>query len=188
MPGVTIAGTNLTVWRESYVNLKYTPLDSHVALLAWDDRVHKTGAGYRIDVPSPPQTADTALVFSASQAEIDTVPEGFTGKEPRKNADKSPLDWTVVLTDTSGEAARLPLSHDQVLYPQIKGETRRIGLVDSAPRSEIVMRRFRFPLADFARANPKLNLARLAQIRFDFDRSKRGAIALDDVGLDSQAR
>jgi hypothetical protein len=184
MQGVTIDGTNLTAWRESYVSIKYTPLDSHVALLAWDDRVHKTGANYRIDILLPPQTTtDTALVFSASQAEISTLPETFGVKGARRNPDKSPLDWTIVLTDQNGDTARLPLSHDQVLYPQVKGETRRIGLIDMAPRSEIVMRRFRFPLADFQKSNPKFDPSRLAQIRFDFDRSKRGAIALDDIGL-----
>jgi len=184
MPGVTIDGTNLTAWRESYVSLKYTPLDSHVALLAWDSRAHKTGANYRIDLLFPPETAaDTALVFSASQSEIATLPAAFWINGSLRNPDRKPLDWTIVLTDTNGETARLPLSHDQVLYPQVKGETRRLGLIDTAPHSEIVMRRFRFPLTDFLTVNPKLNLARLAQIRFDFDRSKRGAIALDDVGL-----
>jgi dienelactone hydrolase len=184
MPGVKIDGANLTAWRESYVSLKYTPLDSHVALIAWDNRVYKRGANYRIDLPNPlPPPENAALVFSASQAEIPTLPDTFGVRGGSRNPDKKPLDWTIVLTDADGETAHLPLSHDQVLYPQVKGETRRISLIDTAPRSEIVMRRFRFPLADFQKENPKLNLARLAQIRFDFDRSKRGAIALDDVGL-----
>jgi len=104
-------------------------------------------------------------------------------KGARKNPDKHAVNWSIVLTDASGQSARLPLSHDQVLYPQVKGETRRLGIIDTAPQSEIVMRRFRFPLADFQKVNPKLDISRLTQIRFDFDRSKRGAIALDDVGL-----
>jgi len=183
-PGVTIDVANLTAWRESYVSIKYTPLDSHVALLAWDSRVHKTGASYRIELRDPPKTGpDTALVFSASQAEIVTLPEAVGVKGARKNPDKHAVNWSIVLTDASGQSARLPLSHDQVLYPQVKGETRRLGIIDTAPQSEIVMRRFRFPLADFQKVNPKLDISRLTQIRFDFDRSKRGAIALDDVGL-----
>jgi dienelactone hydrolase len=183
-PGVTIGGANLTAWRESYINIKYTPLDSHVALLAWDSRMHRTGANYCIYLRDPPKiVADTTLVFSASQAEIDTLPEAFAIQGSRRNTDKKPLNWTIVLMDAGGQEAELPLSHDQVLYPQIKSETRRLGIIDMAPQSEIVMRRFRFPLIDFEKVNPNLDLSRLAHICFDFDRSRRGAIALDDVGL-----
>lgn len=56
-------------------------------------------------------------------------------------------------------------------------------MIDFLPHSEIVMRRFRLPLRDFATANPKLNLAQLREVMFVFDRSQRGAIALDDIGL-----
>jgi hypothetical protein len=45
------------------------------------------------------------------------------------------------------------------------------------------MRRYRLPLAEFAAANPKLDLARLKTVRFDVDRTRRGAIALDNVGV-----
>jgi hypothetical protein len=185
MPDVRIAGANLTHWQEDYVALKWDPLATQVVLLAWDNRVHKTGAAYAFDFATPP-ASDGALVFDAAQAGISTVPKDFTPKE--KDAagdDMPPLDWSIVITDAAGQSARLPLSHDQLLYPQIKGLTRRAGWLDSEKPSEIVMRRYRFPLADFARANPNLNVAQIKQIRFDFDRSKRGAIALDDVGLTS---
>ncbi len=47
--------------------------------------------------------------------------------------------------------------------------------------SELVFRRYRFALSDFVRVNPALDVSRLAELRFIFDRSPRGAIALDDV-------
>jgi hypothetical protein len=65
----------------------------------------------------------------------------------------------------------------------VKAETRRAGMIDFIPRSEIVMRRFRFPLRDFVAANPGLDLAHLREISFAFDRSPRGSIVLDDIGL-----
>ena len=37
--------------------------------------------------------------------------------------------------------------------------------------------------ADFVAANPALDVRHLKTVRFDFDRSKRGAIALDNVGI-----
>jgi len=186
LPGVAIAGSNLSAWREDYADLKWNAIGTQVALLAWDDRVHAKGAAYAFTFAAPPVAdAGTAFVFSASQSDIDTLPKDFKPKDKDKADDKrdKPLDWTIVVVDANGQKARLPLSHNQVLYPQIKGETRRAGFLDSEQPSELVMRRYRFVLGDFVKANPKLDLAAIKQIRFEFDRSKRGAIALDDVGL-----
>ena len=69
------------------------------------------------------------------------------------------------------------------LYPQIVGLTRRAPAIDIGKHSELVMRRFRLPFTAFASANPGLDLARVREIRFDFDRSPRGLVALDDVGI-----
>lgn len=193
-PGARIEGRNLSVWREDYVKLKSDPLDTQVALIGWDERVHPQAASYRIDLGAAAAKAEPAadLVFSAAAAGIDSLPEDFHlpqnikgkkgAKAPKGDADK-PLDWTVTLIDAKGAEARLPLSRDQALYPQIKSFTRRFAMIDGATHSEIVMRRYRFALADFAAQNPALDLGRLTAVRFDFNRSKRGAIALDDVGI-----
>jgi hypothetical protein len=49
--------------------------------------------------------------------------------------------------------------------------------------SEIVLRRYQYPLNDFAGANPHLDLTHLRSVRFDFDRTARGVIVLSDIGL-----
>ncbi len=183
-PDVTIGADGLTVWRETDADVKSGHLDTHVALLAWDDRTPANRRSYQLEFTPPAALSpDTDLVFGASQAEIDTLPAQFAASGPRRNEDNAPLDWTLVLSDVSGQEARLPLSHDQVLYPQLKGATHRAAGIDGYPRSELVMRRFRLPLKDFAAANPQLDLKRIRSVRFDFDRSRRGAIALDDIGL-----
>ena len=185
--GAAIVGRNLSVWRETDVKLKWNPLDTYVALVGWDDRVGKH-ASYSVDLGAAAAAAGPGadLVFSAAAAGIPSLPKGY--KPPKAKGktakdDKGPLDWTVVLVDAKGAEARLPLSHDQVLYPQIKGQTRRFPEINGATAAEVVMRRYRLPLADFAAANPALDLGALKAMRFDFDRSRRGAIALDDVGL-----
>jgi len=191
-PGVTIDAQNLSIWKETYIELKQTHLDSEVAVIAWDDRVHKQHAQYSIDLgKSPPGIgAGTDLVFSLSNAGIDSLPDNFhpaNGAKDSETDDDRPLDWSIVVADSHGTEAILPLSHDQVLYPQIKGHTRRAAALNGLPPSEIVMRRYHIALKDFAAANPKLDLAGLKQIRFVFDKSPRGAIALDDVGLASES-
>ena len=185
-PGSTISGVNLSIWKEVFAKLKSSPLDTNLAVLAWDDRVRKARASYGFDLGAAPPLAgaDTDLVFSAADAGVSSLPNGFKppGKAPKPKPDQ-PLDWTVVVTDAAGHVARLPLSHDQLLYPQIKGQTRRIAALVTQPPSEIVLRRYRFPLRDFAVANPSFDPAHLKSVRFEFDRSSRGAIVLDDVGL-----
>jgi len=187
-PGTTLDGQNLSVWREDFVELKSSTLDTHVALLGWDERVHARPGSYRINLGAsePTITTDSSLVFGVSNAAISSLPKSFhlkgislkEGEEGRQ-----PLDWSIVLVDAEGAEAQLPLSHNQLLYPQIKNYTRRFGALSSISSSEVVMRRYRFPLKDFVAANPRLDLKRLRSIRFDFDRTPRGVIALDDVGL-----
>jgi hypothetical protein len=172
--GVKISGENLSIWRESFVDLKSSPLGAYAAVLGWDDRVSKRAASYRIELGDAASRAgangaNTSLVFSASDAGIGTARE--------------PLDWTMVLTDTKGAEARLALSRDALLYPQIKGQTLRIDALNSTAPSEIVLRRYQYSLKDFAAANPQLDLTHLHSVRFDFDRTTRGTIVLSDVGL-----
>jgi dienelactone hydrolase len=189
-PGAAIVGRNLSVWRETYVKLKSAPLDTQVALIGWDDRANPARASYSIDLGDAAAKASPAadLVFSAADAGISSLPKDVhppkAAAKPKAKGDVAPLDWTVVLVDDRGVEARLPLSHDQVLYPQTKGHTRRFAALDGGKSSEVVMRRYHLPLADFAAANPALDLGHLHVLRFDFDKSSRGAIALDDVGVD----
>lgn len=185
-PGARISARNLSVWRETDVKLKSRQMDTQTALIGWDERVHKGKASYGVDLRQATERVGvgSALVFSVADAGIGSLPDGFKPpKSKAKDTKATPLDWTVVLVDVAGVEARVPLSRDQVLYPQIKGQTRRFPEIDGARMAEVVMRRYRLPLADFAAANPALDLAWLKAVRFDFDRSKRGAIALDNVGI-----
>jgi hypothetical protein len=182
-PDVAIMDEKLSVWREDDPELKLSKLGTHLAILGWD-RVHPHAtASYRIAFREPLRASpDSALVFSASQIETDTLPTGFQTAGRRSKPDAEPLDWTIELTDAAGQTARLALSRDQLLYPQIKGEPYRGGIIRGHD-SELVMRRYCFPIHDFLALNPNLNPGRLVEIRFAFDHSRQGAIALNDVGL-----
>jgi len=50
-------------------------------------------------------------------------------------------------------------------------------MIDGLPRSQLVMRRYCFSLKDCLALNPRLALDRLKDVRFEFDRRRRGAIA-----------
>jgi hypothetical protein len=186
-PGAVISADNLTVWRERYAKLKNGSLDTHLAVIGWDDRAGRRTAAYAFDLgPRPlPAGPEDALVFSAAAADEDSLPAALRQKVKSAGAEAAPraLDWTVEVSDAHGVRARVPLSADSPLYPQVKGQPRRLAILNAEPSSEIVLRRFSLPLRAFAAANPRLDLRRLREIRFVFDRSSRGVIALDDVGF-----
>ncbi len=192
--GVTIQTENLSKWRETQVDLKYRPLDSHVVALAWDERVHEEPGRYSITFDGQTDlTEGASLVFAAADAGIGTLPKGFepedeegaeeVSSEADDEEEEAPLDWAIVLTDAAGEEARLAFSHDSPLYQQVKAYTRRIPDLESGSASEVVMRRFEFPLKAFVEANAALDLSAVVEIRFQFDLSKRGSIVIDDIGF-----
>jgi predicted dienelactone hydrolase len=171
-PNVRIIGTNLEFWRETDVDLKLAKLGTHVVAVGWN-RASRSGGvpSYRL-VFSDPQSiaADTSFVFGASQL-------GAAGYE------RTPLDWTIAMVDVAGHVARVRLSQEEPLYPQIQGVTARAGTI-TGELSEVVMQYFHFRIGDFATANPAIDLTKLVEIRLEFDRSPTGAIVLDDLGLE----
>ena len=170
-PNVRITGTNLQLWREMDVDLKSSKLGTQVVAVGWNRTPHPGGPpAYRLVFSKPESiSSDTNFVFGASQL----IAAGYEGK---------PLEWTIAVADAAGQVARVPLSHDQPLYPQIQGLPQPAARMDGA-LSEVVMRYFHFPFRDFAIANPSLDLTKLVEISLEFDRSPAGAIVLDDFGL-----
>lgn len=180
--GVGIGASNLSVWKETWGKIRWGDLDTHQAVLGWNNRLRKGKASYALAFARPPAAnAEGVLVFSLSQSGESSIPPDLKGKVAAD--EPGALDWTVVLTDATGEEAGLPLSADQPLYPQIKGQTRRLTVAETMPTSEIVMRGYRLPLAAFLESNPRLDLSNLRYLRFDFDRSPEGSIVLDDMGI-----
>ena len=140
-------------------------------------------------------TSQKSLILSLSAIDISTKPTGWKDR-PGSDIDDtiadeveeetSPLlDWTVELTDAAGHTATAPLSADSELYPLINAIPRRAKFLDDTKPTEILFRRFELPLADFVPASGDFNPTEIAQIRFVFDRSRKGAIILDGISVGS---
>ncbi len=99
------------------------------------------------------------------------------------NMQKIPLDWSIRLTDRNGISVSLSLSHDEALYPQVQAIPRRASFLDGSDSAEVLFRRFELPVGAFVAANMALDPAELARISFVFDRSKMGAIIIDDLSI-----
>ncbi|TNE37016.1 MAG: hypothetical protein EP347_09285 [Alphaproteobacteria bacterium] len=193
--GVRIMGARLTKWRESLPNLKWNPLDSMVAVVAWDQKVETEPGEFEVSWSQGflPLDESMSLIFSASALNEGTKPKDWEAPEESAEAkpdatqddeSEKPLDWSIVATDAAGQTATLKLSDDKPLHPQLKSQTSRLPLFSSNKSSEVVMQRFALPLAGFAKVNDAFDPSTLVSIRFVFDQSPSGVIALDDIGFE----
>ncbi len=180
LPGGAQAGENLAVWREQLVAAKWGDMGNHAVTLGWD--AESATARYTIRLPERGLSLSrkSVLVFALADANEDPTPET---KDVQNRGPRDPIDLTVEVVDSAGEMARLPLSHIASLQPQFEGRIAKAGFMSPLPASEMVFQHFEFPLADFAAANPAFDPADLAEVRFVFDRTSAGVIALDDVGF-----
>lgn len=145
----------------------------------------------------------SSLVFSLAPAEAvpgprqppkdTTQKDSAATKRPARRpppkkpaADTTPMDLSVEVVDDGGRVARVALSHyGAVRRPLESYVYRRAGRdkLRFANVYEIVMQTYVVPLADFARANPSLNIDRIASVRWTFDRTDAGTVYLDNVGF-----
>jgi hypothetical protein len=128
------------------------------------------------------------LVFSLADANEDPTPDADHANDAASNAESSsrePIDLTVEVIDRSGRAVRRPLSSFSYLQPQIVQTIMKAPFMNVAgpSPSEPVFQSFEFPLAAFAEADPAFDPAKLATVRFIFDRTPAGVVVLDDLGF-----
>ncbi len=181
---------HLSKWYETRNALKWDDLDTHAAVFAWDEEFTQELA--RIDFILPPDWfgsgSRSIISASISAADIGTLPEDWENDEQaagdeEKESDAAPLDWSIELSDRNGVGVSLPLSHDEALYPQVQAIPRRASFLDGTDTAEVLFRRFELPIADFVAVNPAFDPTGLARISFVFDRSKKGAIIIDDLSI-----
>jgi len=189
MPGGRIATSNVSKWYETGNELKYDELDTHALVVAWDHRFSNETA--RIDFVLPAPLTAGSLSASISAIDIETLPDDWQEGRSGEDSDDAQadagevhaLDWSIAVTDASGNVATVPLSEDSSLYPLIHAVPRRAAFLESDEPTEILFRRFEFPLGTFVAANPALDSTAITQISFIFDRSPEGAIIVDDLSF-----
>lgn len=181
LPGATLRGQNLTLWREQVVPLKWENLAASAVYLGWDSAAQAGTARYTLALAAGAVATrpESALVFSLADAGEAPRPD----VKPASRVEPAPLDLTVEVVDRSGRAARLPLSHFALLQPQLRGRIAKVDAFSMLPLSEPVFQTFEFALADFAAANPQFDPTALAEAALIFDRTPSGVVILDEIGL-----
>ena len=195
LTGGRIETANLSKWYETRNSLKWDDLDTHSVVLAWDEEFTEEVARVSFVLPDNWPATNSRAVISASisAADIGTLPDDWEKDEDEtdgagtddeeKDDDAAPLDWSVELRDRNGTSVALPLSHDEALYPLVQARPRRAQFLDNEDPTEVLFRRFELRVTDFLQAEPAFDPELLASISFVFDRSKKGAIMIDDLSV-----
>ncbi|MFZ5807958.1 MAG: alpha/beta hydrolase family protein [Chloroflexota bacterium] len=181
LPGVSLYGEGLTLWREQVVPLRWGDSHNSAVYLGWDTASAPGLSQFSLTLPADSLTLlpTTTLTFSLAAADESPLPEE---KDPPQGV-AAPLDLTLELVDRAGESVRLPLSHFSLLQPPLRVPLGKAAWMSALPLSEPIFQTFEFQLGDFTAQNPRFNPSQLSEIRFLFDRSPAGVIILDEVGF-----
>jgi hypothetical protein len=104
-------------------------------------------------------------------------------EEDEEKIPDAPLDFSITLTDSSGEKISFLLSEFSHLQRQIKSRVLKIDFLDDNDHSENIFQTFFFDLEKLSALNPNFRSASLKELRFDFDQNEKGVIILDQVGV-----
>ena len=171
-PDVRISGTDLALWYEVQIPLKWNDLDSEAALIAWNRTDDNAAPELRIDLDGA-HTPDRQLSFSLAMSDKSPLEDDLEWEKPDS------IDFHIMLTDRAGRSASIALSSLQPLYPPIEVTTRKFALLDSVDPSEPVFQRYAIPTKGLQGIDPD----NIATIRFRFDVTPAGALYLDDVAM-----
>ena len=160
LAGGRIETRNVSRWFETGNELKFDEMDTHGVVIAWDEEFSEETAVVDFILPSP--VSGDILAASISAYDTSTLPKDWEADddadegeedEEANDDDPKPLDWTITLTDGNGRQASILLSTDSGLYPLINAIPRRAGFLDSTEPTEVLYRRFEWPLSLFSFVN-----------------------------------
>jgi hypothetical protein len=194
-----ISTSNLTVWKESMVPLKWGEQDTRAVFVGWNKKEMDSLTGsYTITIEAGNEhmtDISSRLIFSLAESKESSNPHPDStdnnkgklkdNKEDEKKSDekKDSLDFTIILKDNNNYIVQLPLSHYSYLQPQLEAKIIKADFMTKTAKSEIVFQTFFLPLADFKEKNPAFSPDALKEISFVFDRTGEGVIVIDNIGF-----
>jgi hypothetical protein len=210
LPDARIHSKNLKLWSEHRVWMKWGSRDTNAVYLGWNNSGDKQEASYTITLPDHGigLSADSSLVFAMADTgddppvddsettpnntKHDSQPDAAEKQDSQSDTaekpEKKPIDCSVVLTDESDTSAVLPLSHFSALQPLIKVQVAKAALMNRHKDSEVAFQSFEFPLAHFVKNNPNFVPEKLKKISLVFDRTPKGVVVIDDIGIRTGSR
>ncbi len=201
LEGGEIRSENLTVWKEGVVPLKWNNQATRAVYAGWNLKETDSLPGV-LNVRQPGKQrigtdSNSYLYFVMADANENSNP--YPNEEEENIADdensqdqtdssdgeekKEPIDLTIVLVDTSGQVAALPLSTYSYLSRQLEPKIMKADFMTDVAKSDLVFQVFFLPLSRFREQNARLDIQHIQEIRFVFDRTAEGVVVIDNIGF-----
>lgn len=189
LPGSTILGTNLDIWREGRISTKWGGGETNAVTVGWNE---DGTSAITITLPDDWQGVDVtgSLILNVADANQDPWPAEGSEEDADKSDDaaekpqgRQPIDISVVLEDADGHLASLPLGKYKLVQPQLEAQLWKLKLFERNSPSEPVPQSVVMPLADFTTASASFDVQTIKAIRFVFNRTTRGSLIIDSVGF-----
>ena len=101
----------------------------------------------------------------------------------KENMPKEPIDFSIKMTDVSGEEVYFPLSHFSALQRELKIRVWKSQFITNKDESENIFQTFSYPLEDITKLNASFDSKSIQKIAFIFDKTFEGVIILDNIGF-----
>jgi len=184
IPGGKLHGENLLTWKEAYVPYRTrdnSTQENAAVVLEWDN-------GNEQDANSVVPASYTIALSPEIVTEIDLNRDAnVVFSIGTENEDqREPLDLTIELCDSEGNCAALPLSSVGPVHPALKVRLAKWKWLEKKSIetfSERLLQTYEMPIYSFIKSNSLFEPSKLESIRFIFDRSDKGNIMLDDIGI-----
>ncbi len=206
--GGEVTTKNLSVWREQEIELKWQKKGSRALFVGWNydlanekesiESVSDTlTASYTINLSPVAIDSSAVLVFSMAESKESANPKSegkwvknYNNKakeEDKKKQDKDeskkPIDFTIQLSDSSGQQVSFPLSEFSPLQRVIEVMIMKTAFIYDDKESEMVFQTFYFPTKYFQKINPCFILSNIEKIKFIFNKNECGVVAIDNIGF-----
>ena len=175
-----------------------TPKDS-IAMIP-----DSTLASYSVHIPSMAIDSTAALVFTMAESKESSNPktegkwvidkEKENEEEEEEESDEveeeeeedeieKPIDFTLEITDSSGQKVSFPLSAFSGLQREIDIMIMKIGFLTDDSQSEKIFQTFYFPMEEMRNLNPNFDPTSINSIQWIFNKSDKGVIVIDNLGF-----
>jgi hypothetical protein len=172
LEGGEIQSENLTVWKEKVVPLRKGTQGTRAVYAGWN--LEETD--FLPGMLSIRQRGSNQILTDRHSYLYFTMADAGEITE-------APIDLTIILVDSSGQVAAMPLSAYSYLSRQLEPKLMKADFMTDVPKSEPVFQVFFYPLSAFREQNPALDTGEIEEIRFVFDRTEKGVVILDNIGF-----
>ena len=177
-PGGCIEGQNLETWSENSLSFRDwgSSQQSIGVYLGWKapDSVKTAPAQYSLHIPS-------AFMDSLRDLELRNLFFFACNNDDQSDT----LDFTIALYSENVEV-RKSLSEFRQLPPPLKSRLSKWDFIHSFEEKKHIQKIAQYveiPLSAFANDNPEFQIRKINRIRFIFDKTEKGEIFLDKIGI-----